>query len=284
MARIAPRSEAWVIVGQEELKLHRPSHALAAFRRADPERGWLRGWEGYWGYVAGSLHFLGRHGEALEAARETRRRFPRSVYQIEYETREFAALGEVDSVRGRLEESLTLPPGLWARGYVYLDATQELAAHGHAQAARRILDDGLRITAADTSDTPAALDLRANLLLTAGDWDELSALARRLAPRDRENPAWLGYLGVAAARTKAFHTADSLSAVLAHGNFPYSYGLPDLWRARISAAHGDPAQAVARLQGAIDHGLVFDDRLHLDPSLAVLRGYAPFDELMKSRD
>ena len=77
MARIAPGSEAWVIVGQEELKLHRPRHALAAFRRADPERGWLSGWEGYWGFIAGCLHFEGKYREALDAAREARRRFPR---------------------------------------------------------------------------------------------------------------------------------------------------------------------------------------------------------------
>ena len=112
-------------------KLHRPRHALAAFRRADPERGWLSGWEGYWGFIAGCLHFEGKYREALDAAREARAPLPPSVYQIDYEVRQLAALGMTDSLRARLEESLTLPPGLWARGAVYLDAVQELAAHGH---------------------------------------------------------------------------------------------------------------------------------------------------------
>jgi len=285
MARIAPGSEAWVIVGQEELKLHRPHHALAAFRRAEPERGWLHAWEGYWGFVAGCLHFLGRYQEALDVAQEARRRFPRSVYQLDYEIRELAALGQVDSVRARLDESLTLPAGLWPRGMVYLGAALELEAHGHADEARQVVADGLRVTAGEPAgSTRAALELRANLLSLAGRWGELDTLARPLAARDTTTPAWLGYLGVSAARRGDHATADSISRVLAERTFPYSFGAPDLWRARISTVLGDRARAITLLREAIDHGLIFDNRLHLDHDLGGLRGYPPFDQLLRPGD
>jgi DNA-binding SARP family transcriptional activator/tetratricopeptide (TPR) repeat protein len=285
MARIAPGSEAWVIVGQEELKLNRPRHALAAFRRAEPERGWLRGWEGYWGYVAECLHALGRYQEALDNAEQARRRFPRSVYQLYYEVRELAALGTVDSVRARLDESLILPAGLWPRGMVHRAAALELAAHGHPEEARRVVEDGLRVTAADSAKaTPAGLELRANLLLLAGRWDEVEALVRPLALRDSTTPAWPGYLGVVAAQRHDRAAADSIAHVLAERTYPYSYGTPDLWRARISARLGDRSQAVARLREAIVHGLAFDDRVHFDENLLALRGFPPFDEMLRPGD
>ena len=275
MARIAPGSEAWVIVGQEELKLHRPRHALAAFRRADPERGWLSGWEGYWGFIAGCLHFEGKYREALDAAREARRRFPPSVYQIDYEVRQFAALGMTDSLRARLEESLTLPPGLWARGAVYLDAVQELAAHGHPAEARQILNDALAITADTVGAGSAALKLRAELLRFAGRSDELQRLARPLVVSDSTDPAWVGYLGLIAARSNARAAADSADGVLAARIYPYSFGTPELWRARMAALEGDRPRAVALLRQAIKHGLIFDDRLHLDTDLKRLAGFPP---------
>ena len=117
------------------------------------------------------------------------------MYQIDYEVRQFAALGMTDSLRARLEESLTLPPGLWARGAVYLDAVQELAAHGHPAEARQILNDALATTADAAGAGTAALKLRAELLRFAGRSDELQRLARPLALSDSTDPAWVGYLG-----------------------------------------------------------------------------------------
>lgn len=285
MARIAPGSEAWVIVGQEELKLHRPRHALAAFLRAEPERGWLRGWEGYWGFVAACYHSLGQYEDALRAAREARRRFPSSVYQLDYEVRQLAALGLVDSIRPRLEESLTLPPGLWPRGSLHLAAAEELAAHDRPAEARRVVDEGLAVTADDSSNrTPAALALRAELLYRGERWDELARLVQPLAQRDSTQPGWQGYLGVLSARRGDGPAAGRAAEALSRGRFPYSYGAPEFWRARIAALLGEKPQAVALLRESIAHGLVFDDRLHLESDFSGLAEFEPYRELIRTTE
>jgi len=41
---------------------------------------------------------------------------------------------------------------------------------------------------------------------------------------------------------------------------------------------------VTLLRSAIDHGMIFDDRLHFDRDLAALGGYGPFEELLRPAD
>ena len=78
-----------------------------------------------------------------------------------------------------------------------------------------------------------------------------------------------------AARRNARAAADSADGVLAARVYPYSFGTPELWRARIAALEGDRPRAVALLRQAIKHGFTFDDRLHLDTDLNGLAGFPP---------
>lgn len=67
-------------------------------------------------------------------------------------------------------------------------------------------------------------------------------------------------------------------------------GVPDYWRARLAARAGDKARAVELLRLAIGRGLWFGDFRssaleygRLEPEFAALRGYAPFEQLLKPK-
>lgn len=69
-----------------------------------------------------------------------------------------------------------------------------------------------------------------------------------------------------------------------------SRGVPDYWRARFAARAGDKARAVDLLRRAIGRGLWFGDFRssaldygRVEPEFAILRGYAPFEQLLKPK-
>jgi len=114
-------------------------------------------------------------------------------------------------------------------------------------------------------------------------WDDAWTLVDRLPSDVTDTVTWLGYRGVLAARRGEKAEAQRVARVLAVRPYPYSYGQPALWRARIAAVLGDRDQAVALVREAFAQGLAVDLYLHALIDFAPLRGYPPFDELMRPR-
>ena len=86
------------------LRLHRPNEALRALAQVDPEKGFLRGWDGFWGYPMQAHLMLGQLDQALTVAREGRRRYPDSRQAVHQEVTVLAAMGKEADVNRLLKQ------------------------------------------------------------------------------------------------------------------------------------------------------------------------------------
>ena len=105
------------------------------------------------------------------------------------------------------------------------------------------------------------------------------------------NVDFLGALGVSEARLGHRAEAEALAGRLATRNPPWSGGRSPYWRARIAAVLGDRDGAVTALREAIAQGISCAMHLstgtiedcHREIDVESLRGYAPFDELLRPK-
>ncbi|HET7566113.1 MAG TPA: BTAD domain-containing putative transcriptional regulator [Gemmatimonadaceae bacterium] len=285
MERLEPGSEAAVLVAEEALSLNYPREAADAFARVNPEQGWLRGWAGYWAYPTFAHHLLGDDRGALEIAREGRHRYPESQGALLAEVIPLASMGREKDIDDCIDESLRLPADATDNPSKLLRvALVELRGHGHEYIAQRVTARAAQWLA--TQPQPTTTDdklLRLKLLYAMQHWDEAWTLVNPLPTDVANDVTWLGYRGAIAARRGDSTEAKRVARELAVHPYPYSYGEPALWRARIAAVLGDRDQAVALVREAFAQGLAVDLYLHALADFASLRGYAPFDELMRPR-
>ena len=57
-----------------------------------------------------------------------------------------------------------------------------------------------------------------------------------------------------------------------------------MWRGRIAAMLGDRDVGIELLRQCFARGISAAAYFHLDPTRILLQGYAPYDNLLKSRD
>jgi GNAT superfamily N-acetyltransferase len=112
----------------------------------------------------------------------------------------------------------------------------------------------------------------------------LEGLPTQRSPAD--SAYLLGQLGCLAARQGRREEALRYSTQLAElSRRPYMYGLPAYHRAKIAARLGEREVAVRLLQEArmAGHSNALHWWMHRDPDLASLRGYPPFEQLLKPK-
>jgi DNA-binding SARP family transcriptional activator len=282
MTRVTSGSEGYILVGQEALRLNRPHEAIEAFKHADPDRGWIKGWEGYWGHLGFALHEAGDLEAALAAAREGRHRYPSSPYSLNYEARELAALGRTGDLERVIAEALSrsVTPD-WAPSVTIYEAAVELRAHGQARAAREMALRGQRNRGEHPGPAPRYLpNLDILLARLAEDWTQVERLALAMERDSLRAPTGNGFLGVLAA-----HRGDTAEArrrfdALARRRYAYDFGAATMWRAQIAATMGRKDEAVKLIRAAFSEG-ARRDRLDHYASLDGLLGYPPFDSLLR---
>jgi predicted Zn-dependent protease len=109
-------------------------------------------------------------------------------------------------------------------------------------------------------------------------WDEARAAYQRLALSNSSSVMARAALGALAARRGDRPEAEQMDRWLAaHAG---TGGIETLARARIAALLGQRERAVTLLRQAFDkgQGRVF---VHFDPDFESLRGFAPFDDLLR---
>jgi serine/threonine protein kinase len=282
-AKIAPGAIDPYDWGRAAYAVNRPKEAIEAFKMADREQQWLP----YWNYFTASYHSLGEHKKELEIARQARKRFPDSFDALNYEVRALAALGKIEEVKKRIEESLTLtkPSTAGTPGGTMRTAGEELRAHGYADAAMTSFDQAIQWYRSRSTEEMDSL-LRYGYGLTLYDacrWEEAKSIFEELAKKLPDNIEYQRYVGCIAARQGDREKALKVSEWLKNLKQPYLFGKHTYYRACIAAILGEKDQAVTLLKDSFLQGYAYGLYLHTDFDFESLWDYPPFTELLKPK-
>jgi tetratricopeptide (TPR) repeat protein len=270
------------------LRVNRPREALVATSRVD--RGFFDfSPNGPWAYSsqAEGHHLLGLHAEELGIARRGRAAYPSSLQARAIELYALAALGHDEELARAASDTLALDAaGGRSPGSVLRAVADELRAHGRRAQAVAVAERAV----AWYRGRPPAMQRQAlvqvelaEALYAAERWSEAAAIATPLLEvPDAQAVRSLGLAGVADARRGESAAALRHSATLA--TLPEDRGQVALRRAAIAAVLGEREQAVDLLRDAIAKGYPFGMALHRHPDLGLLRGWAPYDDLMRPQD
>ena len=284
-AAIAPGSKAVYNLAYSLEYTNRPEEALRTLETLDPDRGPMRGYFPYWARLSTALHMLGDHTRELAEVRRGRQRFPQAMELLEMETWALAALGRVNEVRELLQANDTLPPrGYWSYGTLTANVALELRAHGFTEAAFAVNEQAVGWFRERRRDTGSGYSIRYGLALAlyrAELWSEAGALLDSLVTEFPHDDQFLGLFGLVLARWGDSEGARKVAGELARIQSVYSRSHRTRFRARIAAVLGDRELAVRLLREAIASGLPTNVWLRRDMDLESLRGYAPYEELMR---
>ncbi|HEY0673741.1 MAG TPA: hypothetical protein VGD27_15795 [Longimicrobiales bacterium] len=286
VSRLAPASTWQVRVATVALDSNRASDALAELDRIDPAVQKPEAAALYWSARGRTLHRLGRFEEELACMRRIAPLVPEDAWSYGAPLRALAALGRVDEIIAMLEARAASPGfigfGLNAQIHAY-----ELAAHGHPGKARKLTEwiladwerqsDKIRLGDLGT-------ELHAELLAELGRREESTAVYREWAARPSQaGSEWtrtvLGRIAAESGDTAAAEETIRWLATVAQGKPGRAY----VAQADIAAALGQRERAVNFLRLGFADGVPINDNTHALPNLAPLKGYPPFEELMRPK-
>jgi TolB-like protein len=266
-----PRSGPAAAAVQAGLMLNHLDEAYARMTRIleSPHR---RRQPGMWTFMADVLHARGQFRRELQAVRDgSSQGSSDSSALLVREIRALAALGQVDTLRVRLEQARR-------RGFlfddrnstIFRDAAGELRAHDRAAQAQAQADSFGRLAVTwyrEALRESSTYRTRFNLAAALFDLGEPEAdtifealVGDGLSPEfnydhaEGYDAASLGYLGLSAARRADTDSAEAIILQLGAFNRRFMFGAGKYWQARIAAQLGDCKRAVDFLQGAVDEG------------------------------
>jgi serine/threonine protein kinase/tetratricopeptide (TPR) repeat protein len=281
----SPRSIEMAILATVIAVEHsRPRGGLEMLRLVDPKKtgtkGFLLGVYDSW--LRYTYHMLGEYQQELTVGRSDESGAS-DVYSDQASA--LAALG-------RVEQAERLAVGMlpdrhssndpWPAPMATTCAALELRAHGHPDAAQRVLErviawygvDG--VNDATREDYPCSRP-HFSVFYYAGRWDEARAGYQHMLADDSTSIKAHAALGALAVRRGDPAEADRMDTWLASrsssANATYA-------RARLAALRGDGKRAVELLRQAFDQGLKGRMFLHLDPDFESLRHYSPYSSLI----
>jgi tetratricopeptide (TPR) repeat protein len=274
---------------EEAVWTNQPRTALEVAREVDPpELVYHIGILGsmYLYRLADAWHMLGEYKRELELGREAAQSYPDLIRPRMAEARALAALGRVDELSQVIAECpISDPQGLTARS-VMIHAVGVLRTHGHLNAAQEIADKvvawyrGLLPSAAQGEDHRYDL---ARALYMAERWTEARTLFEELLAENPDDFGLQGYLGALAAclgdREEALRITEHLRSV----NRPCSFGYNTYCAACILSILGERERATDTLGEAFNKGHTHGPLMLNDPLLLPLRGYGPFEELIRPK-
>ncbi len=283
-AAIAPGSLPNVQWGAEAVYLNHPREGIEILQGIDPTRGEVRGWKLYWAVLTEAYHMLGNHERELKEARRARDLFPDQPFYFLPEALALAALGRIDEVEKVVNQRLAFGDPVPGSLDFLTFVGDELRAHGHDAAARRLLRravDWYR----SRSPEEQALHRRdlAELYLNAGRDREARPLFEELAAEAPDDIEYQGALGALAARRGDRTEALRIGSWLGAQNQPYVRGLQHYMQACITAQLGQASETVTLLRKALGEGREFIISMHSDPCFDPVRGDTTFRELLRPK-
>ncbi len=267
----------------------RPPEAAALLGSVNPEpylrtpagTGWLQ-------LKAEVEHLLTHHDLELAEGRRAESLHPTAPWPWVIQARALAAQGRIDDIATLVTRSLSAISAPGSAAIVMIQAARELRTHGHHQASLDLATravawiDGLPPQVRSAEGVRAT---RAAALMAAERWAEAQAMFEELAATDQDEVDYRGWLGVAAARRGRRDVALRASGQLERVDRPYLYGRHTYQRACIAAVLGEKDRAVELLRQSFTEGKPLGRiwAVHADASLESLRGYGPFEDLMKPK-
>jgi tetratricopeptide (TPR) repeat protein len=284
-AQRAPDSKAVYNYAIQAYYAGRYHEALTAIESLPSDRGPMRGFFGYWGSYCVILHALGLYDREYQVGLAAGRMYPDRLTKFSPLVRALIARGRLDSLQTIVSAARGLPSKQhgWDYGLFLNEIAEELIGHGHADSAATYFEQ-LRQWLISNDSGPVTRFRLVRTLYSLGRLNEAERLLHALRERDPGNAEYLGMTGLIAAKSGRKKLAAVVSDSLGMMRRPYEFGIRDLYLVRIAAVFGDRDEAMARLREAFADGLPRNLPLHRDLDLQVLRGYPPFDQVLRGKD
>ncbi len=287
---------------------NRSHEAATALSRLNPKQdlGWMPDSAKmfYWAYLTGALHSLGDYPQELAAAVQLKHEFPGHLAAVYYEARALAGAGRSAEALARLDEVGHLEPepalytGLFSPdfgpaalspGWVDYQIALELLAHGQPSSAAKAAAERAvawyRLRPAEEASSLQARIVMGRSLELLGKYEQAESVISGITGEGPAGVTRLGMLGVLAARRGDLRRAQSSDSALAALAPRYLKSAPMFWRAQVAAVLGDRDRAVTLLREALTRGRIpAGSLLHHNLSFTSLRGYGPFEDLVRPRD
>ena len=247
----------------------------------------------YWAQVADLQHFMGDHRAERAAARKARATAPNSSALLRRELFALSALGDTATLERLLDELATAAKGEEMFGFggdILLIVGQDLIAHGHPEAGRRILRraEAWFDSRRGGRDWAGQVPFRAAITYHAlGRDDDALAITRELSRREPREVRYRGQIGrILALRGDSAGVRRELEWLASISPREFT-GTPTYERAAITAnlgrAHWD--EAIALLEESITQGQGFNirSRIHYFGDWLPMRDYPPFKRVTTPR-
>jgi len=290
LVRLSPTAQWQVLLAQLALWINRPGEALEILDQLEPEdvRGIPR--RMYWGVGLESLHMLGEYDRELDRVRrwgEATTSMP--WYGEASELRALAAVGRAADVVQRVDDDPGLQDWTWQTADRLRRIALELRVHGHPDASRAILErvfDLYEVAPDSVRRDPVNRRQLGRCLFTAGRWEESRVLFEQLLAEGYDSLVTRGDVAVAAAGLGDRARAEEIERWYARwaADTPSQKGWATQWRARIVALLGDRDRAVRLITQAHEEGWPHWTWDELVEEYDGLRGYAPFEDVMRPRE
>jgi tetratricopeptide (TPR) repeat protein len=277
-------SFTWLyLAGFTAYNVNRPRKAIETLTSIQkPRAGWLP----YWTVLASAYHQV----EDFESEQRTIARAD-SLYPgrlAASRLRVFAAQGDarrialvMDSVSAASTDEVNSPAAL------AVATADELRAHGHDAEARELLVRARTWLAGRPLGAGrvrrSQLRTTADVMYAMGRYDSAGVSYAALASEDTTDIAVRARVASAAAMLGDTATATRVDAELSRLKLPYRGGEPSYGRATIAAARGDKEAAARLLERSFADGWRFTVNVHRQQEFQKLRGYAPFDAILRPK-
>jgi len=289
---VVPNSEWRVLVAWSAMWENRAKEVQRVLHTVDPTAGWLDRWEFYWVTNGMAYHLLGEYREELENARRGLQHWPNNTALLQLEFKALGGLGDVDELNHRWDEVSTVRGRADIFGGPFVQGADEIRAHVGVAAARPFYDRMIatyRSQLGKGSDRSQDHEIRSSIvwaLMMSGRVDAARAALDSLLPAE-------GLLSLDAEVSALQGNREKAHRLLAQLEPPESeakkVGLDQdlnafVERAILHALLDEKADAVTILEQATRAGLPNRQVLHSHVGLDRLKGYPPFDALVRPVD
>jgi hypothetical protein len=280
----AARDSTWVslwLTSTHALLLNRPRETIRILGGLKPPPGWTP----YWNALGNAHHMLGEFDEELRLGESGNAAYPGRIVAVEL--RALGAKGDIsrlrtmiDSIERTSTDTITTPADHM------LSAALELRAHGHESDADDMLTRARQWITARQAELSKRRGLRrtaANVFFASRQFDSAQTRYAALAAEDSFDIMARGRVGSSAALRGDTATANRIATGLSSIKRAYTFGEPAYWGAAIASALGDKETAVRLLTEALARGDRKMPEIHRLEEFQALRGYVPFEAILRPK-